>query len=122
MASNPERKSKAKATRISRLAAGAILLADAGARKAITGAVHRNIASTASDADHSQGRHAATLGLIVLGAKAMAADVRDAILDARQESRAASQRRLVAELAAAGVVIEEHQRAVADRSGEDEAH
>lgn len=107
-----------------RKAVGALLLAQDALEKDIRAAVYPHIAEASAEAAkrHGDERRALTLGLLLLGAKAMATDVRTAIVDGRAAARARARGRLVAELGAAGIIIGAHEWQPSHRSEEDDAH
>jgi hypothetical protein len=107
-----------------KLSAGSLLLAQRDANASIAAAVNAHIDRAAAQAAKHQDneRKAALLVLLLLVAKAMAADARTAILGARTGARDASRARLNAELRAGGIVLAAHQWVVAHRGDEDDAH
>jgi hypothetical protein len=114
----------ADASKLARRAVGSVLLTEADTRDAISDAVHSHIERVATQAEqrHTKERHAAMLALLLAGAKAMAEDVRIAILSGREDARNAARGRLHAEMVAAGIALEAHHWAVGARSEEDAAH
>ena len=87
-----------------RLSAGALLLSQKHAEKAIREAANRHIAEANAELakQRTDRRAALTLVLLALGSR-MTESLTAAILSGRQEARKASARRLVAELQAAGI-------------------
>lgn len=110
--------------RLVTLAAGALLLADRSAKRKVAAAVKQHADKAAADAEKQRDgeRKAALLLILLHRSKAMAADVRQAILEARREARETARARLNAELKAAGVVLSAHEWVVGSRSDEDAVH
>lgn len=108
-----------------RLAAGSLLLAETHSRREVRDAVDRHIALAAAEAEQrhqANERRAAILALLLLSAKAMADDVRKALLSARERSRIAARRRLAVEFRAVGIVLAAHQWVIGARTDVDDAH